>query len=99
MVIVDILLREKFYEDLNHSYKKKDWRNVLMLSEKYGTEITSEILWVFPTVDCLKHQEKLLKSFNIRNILSVGCGSGLLEFVFHESLGLVSINLVYRIKY
>lgn len=87
MVIDTLALRENFQNDVRECVKKRDWRKILQLSRAYGTHVTSEVLWTFPTEYCLTYQKAIWKSINITNILSVGCGSGLLEFVLHESIG------------
>jgi hypothetical protein len=89
MVIDTLALRENFQKEVRECVKKRDWRKVLLLNQKYGAEVTSETLWTFPTEYCLNYLKALWKSFNITNILSVGCGSGLLEFVLRESMGLI----------
>lgn len=87
MVIDSLVLKERFQSDVNECVKKKDWRKILLLSQKYDLNIRSETLWTFPTEYCLNFLKALFKSFNITNILSIGCGSGLLEFVLRESMG------------
>lgn len=87
MVIDTLALRENFRNEVREFVTKKDWRNILRLSQKYGINVTSELLWTFPTEYCVGYLKALWKSFNITNILSVGCGSGLLEFVLRESIG------------
>lgn len=88
-MVVDIAtIRDNFHNELNELIAKKDWRKILKLSENYGMEITTEVLWVFPTESSLKYLQSVLKSYSITNILSVGCGSGLLEMIMMMSLGL-----------
>lgn len=87
MVVDALTLKESFENEVCEYVKKKDWRKVLSLSQKYDTSVTCEFLWTFPTPFCLEFLKALWKSFNITNILSVGCGSGLLEFVIKESIG------------
>jgi hypothetical protein len=87
MVIDSLALRENFQTDVREYVKKKDWKKILLLSQKYEMSVTSEILWTFPTEYCLNYLKALWKSFNITNILSCGCGSGLLEFILREAIG------------
>lgn len=87
MVIDTLALRKSFQDEVREHVTKKEWRKVLRLSQKYDMAVTSELLWTFPTEYCLGYLKALWKSFNITNILSIGCGSGLLEFVLHESVG------------
>lgn len=90
MVIDTLTLKENFQNDIRECVTKKDWRKILQLSQTYGPEVTSEVLWTFPTEYCLKYQKAIWKSFNITKILSIGCGSGLLEFVLQEAIGTTS---------
>lgn len=93
--MVDTLaIRENFQNEVREFVTKKDWRKILQLSKKYDISVTSEVLWTFPTEYCLSYLKRVWKSFNITNILSVGCGSGLLEFVIRESIGNESISSV-----
>jgi hypothetical protein len=87
MVVDAVALKENFENEVREYAKKKDWRKILLLSQKYSTNVTCEFLWTFPTPTCLNYLKALWKSFHITNILSVGCGSGLLEFVMRESIG------------
>lgn len=92
MLIDALALREKFHDDVRECVKKNDWRKILQLSQKYGIEVTSETLWTFPTEYCLNYLKALWKRFHIVNILSIGCGSGLLEYVLRESIGSVILQ-------
>lgn len=87
MLIDTFSLREDFQKDVKEYVTKKDWRRILLLRQKYGMEVTSETLWTFPTEYCLTYLKALCKSFNIKNVLSIGCGSGLLEFVLQVCIG------------
>lgn len=88
MVVDTLTLRENFKDDVRECVRKRDWQKVLKLNKKYGNQLTYEFLWTFPTEYCLDYLQKLWKSYNITNILSIGCGYGLLEFVLRESIGL-----------
>lgn len=93
MIIDSLTLKENFQNDVRECVKKKDWRKILLLCQKNGLTVTSETLWTFPSEYCLNYLQRLWKSFDITSILSVGCGSGLLEFIMHESIGLFLIIL------
>lgn len=97
MVIDSITLRENFLSDVKELVNKKDWRRIVQLTKKYEIAVTSEFLWTFPTEYCLHYLKALWKSFHITNVLSIGCGSGLLEFVMRESMG-KSSNIFFILK-
>lgn len=95
-MIDSVTLRGNFLNEVQELVVKKDWRRIVDLSKKYELAVTSEFLWTFPTEYCLHFLKALWKSFHITNVLSIGCGSGLLEFVMRESMGsyfLLSLNL------
>lgn len=88
MIIDSLALKENFQNDVRECAKKKDWKKIILLCQRNGLTVTSETLWTFPSEYCLNYLKRLWKSFDVTNILSVGCGSGLLEFIIHESIGL-----------
>ncbi|CRL05908.1 CLUMA_CG019089, isoform A [Clunio marinus] len=89
MVIEDsLLLKENFINDVREFVKKKNWRKILVSCKKYGINVTSETLWTFPSEYCVTYLKALWKSFNITNVLSIGCGTGLMEFILRESIGI-----------
>lgn len=65
----------------------KNWRQVLKYGE--GLELNSKrkLLWTWPTEKYLQNLKYLLGELDIKDILSIGCGSGLLEWLLTESLG------------
>ena len=93
------LTNENFLNELQESAAKKDWKNILKISKRYGFAISSAALWVYPSEFCLQQLKATLKSFSISNILSVGCGIGLLEFLIRESVGVKMSGLEIDSKY
>ncbi|KAG5670502.1 hypothetical protein PVAND_000761 [Polypedilum vanderplanki] len=81
------LTRENFQNEVQESAVKRDWRKIIKLSQKYGFKISTVLLWAFPTEHCLQELKLTFKKYNITNILSIGCGIGLLEFIIRESVG------------
>lgn len=87
--MIDTLpLRENYRDEINEIARKLDWRKVLDLSRQYGFHITHEFMWCYPTVQCTELLKQQWKKLNITNILSVGCGSGLMELILREAIGL-----------
>ncbi|KAL7023485.1 hypothetical protein ACKWTF_012631 [Chironomus riparius] len=93
------LTNENFLNELQESAAKKDWKNILKISKRYGFAISTIALWVFPSEFCLQQMKTTLKSLNISNILSIGCGIGLLEFIIRESVGVKMSGLEIDSKY
>ncbi|XP_030371129.1 uncharacterized protein LOC115621579 [Scaptodrosophila lebanonensis] len=59
----------------------RNWRKLLALGDTLEQQLKRKLLWVWPTAADLLAFNKLLRLHNIQNILSVGCGSGLLEWL------------------
>jgi hypothetical protein len=95
MSIDSIVLKENYQNEILEVVKKRDWRKVLYLSQKYGFDITNQFMWCYPTVACTEYLRKIWKGFNISNILSIGCGSGLMEFILKESIG-KNLEIYYK---
>lgn len=93
------LTKENFQNDIEESAAKRDWKNILKLSKIYGWNISSIACWVYPSEHCLSQLKSTLKNFNISNILSIGCGIGLLEFLLRESVGIRMSGLEIDSKY
>jgi hypothetical protein len=99
MVLEIATLTENFITELGEFAFKRDWKKILKLSQKYGFEVSSTMLWVFPSEFCLQQLKVTLKALNISNILSVGCGIGLLEFLIRESVNIKVSGLEIDKKY
>lgn len=84
MSSVGIISLEKVLLELTEN---ADWRQVLTLPSSYPLKELSKYLWAWPNEEDLKLFGKVLKDLDVRSILSVGCGSGLLEWVIHNALG------------
>uniref|UniRef100_A0A1B0GGJ3 Uncharacterized protein n=1 Tax=Glossina morsitans morsitans TaxID=37546 RepID=A0A1B0GGJ3_GLOMM len=71
----------------------KNWRQVLKYGE--GLELNSKrkLLWTWPTEKYLQNLKYLLGELDIKDILSIGCGSGLLEWLLTESLDIFVYGL------
>lgn len=65
-----------------------DYEGVIEIGANFSTEERSKFLWAWPTVDCLNWMKRLFQENGIENILSIGCGSGLLEWIVSNSSGI-----------
>lgn len=67
--------------------KKRKWQEMLKLSDLYPATETSRFLWAWPTEACLKQLKNVFQRKGISSVLSIGCGSGLLEWIIQQSTG------------
>lgn len=63
------------------------WENVLRLRAQYPIDVYSRYLWAWPTDDSLEIMRQILVRHRCQAVLSIGCGSGLLEWIFHKKTG------------
>lgn len=75
-------------ENLIELTKNENWQDILKISQNYELAEKSKFLWAWPTIDCLEFLKIVLMKNNICEILSIGCGSGLLEWIINKSTGL-----------
>lgn len=70
-----------------------DWRGVIEIGNQFTLEEKSKFLWAWPSADCLLWLKNHLIENNIERILSIGCGSGLLEWLIEKTAGVHVIGL------
>ncbi|KAH8291827.1 hypothetical protein KR054_001042 [Drosophila jambulina] len=63
------------------------WRTLLALGDSLEQQLKRKLLWVWPTAVDLDYFNQLLSMHGIRNVLSVGCGTGLLEWLITAAGG------------
>lgn len=65
-----------------------DWKKIIQLNECYSLNEKSRFLWAWPSENCLQKLKNALLRNCVQSILSIGCGSGLLEWILEETTGL-----------
>lgn len=72
-------------ECLVHFSSANDWHGIIEAGKLFSVKERSKFLWAWPTVECLQWLKHHLIYNNITSILSVGCGSGLLEWLISKT--------------
>ncbi|XP_045535374.1 uncharacterized protein LOC106711810 [Papilio machaon] len=67
-------------------YKERNWRSIV--SEYHDHPERSKLLWVFPDEKNFEFLRDCVIENGCDSIISVGCGSGLLEWMIIEATGL-----------
>ncbi|XP_017009116.2 uncharacterized protein [Drosophila takahashii] len=78
-------LREIYY--LTDGSSGRNWRKLLALGDSLDQQLKRKLLWMWPTSVDLDYFNQLLAMHHIHRILSIGCGSGLLEWLMTASGG------------
>lgn len=76
-----------FATTISELFKENEWKKVLEIGKEFSLEIRSKFLWAWPTEQSLDFIKHSMKYFGIKRILSIGCGSGLLEWLLKEKSG------------
>ncbi|KAJ6633619.1 hypothetical protein Bhyg_16805, partial [Pseudolycoriella hygida] len=79
---------ERLEKQLIELTSSNDWRKVISLNKCYPLSETCLFSWAWPSENCLKILKTVLDKNCVRSILSIGCGSGLLEWILEATTGL-----------
>lgn len=60
---------------------ENDWHGVIEAGKRFDVNEKSKFLWAWPNVECFEWLKAILNANKIKAILSIGCGSGILEWV------------------
>lgn len=75
----------------------KNWRKLLQYGETLNVETKRKLLWLWPTEKNLWQINKLLREHNITNVLSIGCGNGLFEWLLKQAISKLNILQYFKI--
>lgn len=62
-----------------------DWYGIIEAGKDFSVEERSKFLWAWPSVECFQWLKRILNANHIDHILSIGCGSGLLEWLINKT--------------
>lgn len=69
-------------------YEKRNWREILNLKQSQSAEFDwVKLIWVWPEEENLKFIAKYVQQFGLSEVCSVGCGTGLFEWLLSECTG------------
>lgn len=63
------------------------WREILDFRGKFSLEEKIRYLWAWPSLSDLTVLKWMFDEFNLETLLSIGCGSGLLEWILNKATG------------
>lgn len=84
---LQFFLTMDFVDKICQLFEENQWEKVLEIGKDFTLEIRSKFLWAWPTEQSLDFINHNMKYFGIKRILSIGCGSGLLEWLLKEKSG------------
>lgn len=73
-----------------------DWHGIIEAGNHFSVEEKSKFLWAWPkNAQCFQWLKIILVENHIGSILSIGCGSGLLEWLIKKTTGINVIGLEF----
>lgn len=88
------MLEVDFLSTLLLLFKERKWREILHLNENSNSEIARNISWVWPSEKNLNFIQQALKKFNLKGVISIGCGCGLFEWLLQQSSGKYNTTII-----
>lgn len=77
-----------FIKNLYELCDTGEWRKMLKLPGTGNQDEQRRYLWAWPTEQNMKDLKNELDKLGVKSLLSIGCGTGLLEWLINKSTGL-----------
>ncbi|XP_055525513.1 uncharacterized protein LOC129718608 [Wyeomyia smithii] len=74
--------------EINECIAVKDWRKVIEFGQEAPFEERVKFLWVWPLQEDLERIQICFARLGISRVLSIGCGTGLLEWLITSATGI-----------
>lgn len=72
-------------ENLSNLVVDNQWQSIISMEPLFTREEKSKFLWAWPSHMCLSAIRRVLNENAVTSILSIGCGSGLLEWIINRA--------------
>lgn len=79
---------EQVEHEISECIAASDWKKVIDLGQALPFNSRVKYLWVWPLQDDLERIQEALVCFGISRVLSIGCGTGLLEWLITAATGI-----------
>ncbi|XP_038221630.1 uncharacterized protein LOC119839438 [Zerene cesonia] len=79
-------MEDSFVNEVLDLHKRGDWKTITRKYHDYPEK--NKLLWVYPSEENFEFIKCKLLELNCSKILSVGCGSGLLEWMIDRATGI-----------
>lgn len=74
-------------ENIITLYKDKKWKEIIYFLNTCNNADTRKLLWISPNLKDISWITRIITKNNLRGIISVGCGCGLLEWLIQQNTG------------
>lgn len=80
-------MEEEIINQVQSLFESNNWSDILKLEIDHLNDKVHAVLWVWPSVENLLFIKKYVQIFNLNGVISIGCGSGLFEWLLQQSTG------------
>lgn len=70
-----------------------DWHGVIEAGKHFDVNEKSKFSWAWPNIECFEWLKTILERNHTKAILSIGCGSGLLEWLISKTCDVRVVGL------
>lgn len=78
---------DDFADEVLSLYENNKWSDILNLKVNLWDDKVHSLLWVWPSLENLLFMKGIVNSFNLQGVSSIGCGSGMFEWLLQKSTG------------
>ncbi|CAL7938263.1 unnamed protein product [Xylocopa violacea] len=87
------MVNENIDEQILSLYGEQKWKDILGLNCTLNKSCESKLFWVLPTISDLHWMKEIIDESNVVGLVSIGCGCGVLEWLFQKYSGLNVIGV------
>ncbi|XP_060516542.1 uncharacterized protein LOC132696025 [Cylas formicarius] len=92
-LFVMLNMMESILDDIISLHKAKKWEAILKLRNEHCDHLSAlKILWVWPSTTNLTFLKNVMWNYNMKGVISLGCGCGLLEWIIEQATGYPAIG-------
>lgn len=82
------MMDDNIVNTITELYKENKWKEI---AEKYHDHPErNKLLWVYPNEENFSFLRQCLNELGSKEVVSIGCGSGLLEWMMNQATGMLS---------
>lgn len=82
-------MEDEFINNVISLYEDNKWSDILNLNVNHLSEKAHSLLWVWPSKENLLFIKEVVEKYNLKRITSIGCGSGMFEWLLQQCTGTV----------
>ncbi|XP_076165856.1 uncharacterized protein LOC143145910 [Ptiloglossa arizonensis] len=87
------MVNKNFEEKILTLYSQRKWKDIANLDCPLNEFEKCRLFWVLPTINDLHWIKEIIDEHNVAGLASIGCGCGLLEWLFQKCSGLDVIGI------